>query len=346
MEMAENIVEVTRCKTAGDLLDAIAGTRSLFNSAPPYSWLFRGVARSEYTLTPSALRAGSLERFNLGESDANQIDAEWKVLKALFELGNLRGMPLPEDSHRTRQLVESFHPTLAARDREGDAKWPPSELLPLCGLGQHYGVPTRLLDWSYDPRIAAYFAASGVMSHLQDCTPPIRDAVRRYVSHTEVDWNEDQFDADHHGPIKMMAVWAFNKMFDESLRLRERFAPPAEPVPYETVTIPYATNPNIQAQQGVFTVVRHRYDSNCVDRAPLDETMHAYLRRCFPDVLKTRQSTIPFFFKFELPWQQYGSLLRQLANAGVNASTVFPGFYGVVGAIRERFWCWDAAQTS
>ena len=345
MATATSIVQIETFKTAGDLLDAVAGSRSIFNKGPPYSWLFRGVARSEHTLTPSALRPGTWERFALGASDARQVSVEWKVLKAFFELANLRGMPLPEDSQRMRRLVRSFHPLPTGSGGEGDL-WPDSDLLPLMGLAQHYGVPTRLLDWTFDARVAAYFAARGVMSHVEDVTPPIEEAVRRYVSHTDVPWIGRLFDAIQHGSDKTMAVWAFNKIFDDSLRRRERFAPPTETVPYETVSIPYATNPNVQAQQGVFTVVRHRNDSNFVDREPLDSTMYAYLERCFPDVLKTNQPTIPLFWKLELPWSQYRSLLRQLANAGVNASTVFPGYYGVADAVREKLWSWDVSRSN
>lgn len=41
----------------------------------------------------------------------------------------------------------------------GTAEWPPKELYEALAIAQHHGVPTRLLDFSYDPLIAAYFAA-------------------------------------------------------------------------------------------------------------------------------------------------------------------------------------------
>jgi hypothetical protein len=87
------------------------------------NYLFRGVTSVRHTLIPSVGRQRDGFSYKLS------------IEKALFE-----------------QFKREALPFLAIRP-EGDWEW--------LALAQHYGVPTRLLDWSESPSVSLFFAVWG-----------------------------------------------------------------------------------------------------------------------------------------------------------------------------------------
>ena len=83
--------------------------------------LYRGVDNSDYPLLPSA------GRFGIEDQDA-QLDFEKALLK---------------DFKRGASFYIDYVP-------ENDLEW--------LMLAQHHGLPTRLMDWTYSPLVALFFA--------------------------------------------------------------------------------------------------------------------------------------------------------------------------------------------
>jgi hypothetical protein len=162
-------------------------------------------------------------------------------------------------------------------------------------------LPTPLLDWSTKSVVAAYFAAP-----KKPTTEPkmVVWALRR-------DFIEAGYE---HGNT-------FSNTFDNFVVDGNHWV--------KMETAPRSSNPNLHAQSGLFTTVRgpnaHLW--------PID----AIVQRLVQD--KPARMTPfrgPLMRKLTLPTGIGQRLLWLLANDGVDAASMFPGYDGIVRAMREK----------
>jgi len=165
------------------------------NVGSMYNWNFRGQADSSWKLEHSLLRI--LQGIN---------DRAWA--------GNLEGEILTE-FYIKKDLYLPGHQPHQDADR---ASW--------WAIMQHYSCPTRLLDWSASPYVAAYFAVNNLSEQdgaiwIFNANELNRIMMEKYRDLSVIPDNEQYYDLD--GP--------------DIIR-----------------TIRTLDNPRIAAQQGVFTV--------------------------------------------------------------------------------------------
>lgn len=161
---------------------------------------------------------------------------------------------------------------------------------------QHFGVPTRLLDWSSDPLVATYFAI-------------------------------ESFDSCHDSAVFLVlpeAIYRHQDIYNlNSKEVSEAFGPHIV-----NAMLPPAIDRRIPAQKSIFTF--HPYGNPDGLFTPINERDNVG-NRVFYDGGSER-----VFAKIIIPQEMKIHLLRLLLERGVDRRNLFPGLDGVGSDISMR----------
>ena len=322
-----NIIQQLTYQSAEDFLNDLSYGRKLF-SLKNSSYVFRGQSHSHYELLPSALRSdiSDLNRYltNLTQdapTEQLQILNEASILYDFFKSCDYNGLFLPQ-VERFRNIIFSFFDFKTILQ---DEMWLPEDLFEIAALAQHYGLPTRLLDWTYDINTAIYFALSEFLQKSENQSD--EDYLVIWGLDTKISTKSLFFEAMKNEGEKSIVT------IDEFLiRLTsKRF-------PLRIIRPQYYGNPNLSAQKGVFTLWEVKKnkatDGNDrqVDKRPLDVLLLDFFSS---NEKITTLLTRPILYKILLPNREINKLYHFLKSNHIDASTLFPGYAGVIQSIKE-----------
>jgi hypothetical protein len=266
-------------------------------------WVFRGLTDNRYELKPAIERA------------ANNKTMGWAALEFLV---------LSEFKSRARMHLSAH-------------LIPEDELTWLAQM-QHYAIPTRLLDFTYSPFVALYFAvrdskkdkdrthvrlwaidAKAVKYRFQAVASKARSEERKREGKTTGgrvgigpdDWSTalDNVTAETHGGRTLIA---------ESLSATRTRRTELNRQGAVCATLPPSFNPRLASQQGVFLL-------NCAEELSFNSSL-----------IRMMGSRSGWFKTFDVAAEAISEIEPKLFQMNIHEQSLFPDIEGLAGLIRQK----------
>lgn len=221
-------------------------------------------------------------------------DVSWSLQPGWYRLPTSPAKSVGDEYYSEASLLETFKlraPIYLERIPATDWEW--------LFLMQHYGLPTRLLDWTESSLIALYFAVrdnDGETDAAVWAMSPWglnHESFGKYVL-----FPADDARANDHAPVR------------DGQKLKGRLPLAITPV---------RASQRIAAQRGMFTI--HGREPDALDR------------------IAHRNTAAPHFVRrIVIPRQEIAIVRRELAISGISESLIFPELSGLCREIKREFF--------
>lgn len=215
-----------------------------------------------------------------------QLDSNWKLEPSLQRKCDLKDMKMIE-----KKLINLFNKGAYAYL---DGIMIPTSDIETMIIMQHYGAPTRLLDWSKSPYVAAYFAFENLQSDINNVSIWVVNVERLRHFHNEGKIADIYKNPD--SPNRFEGIQrAINSGVDGLISL-----------------VPRKMDQRMLSQQSVFLMPLN-----------LDKTFYENM-----DYYENAAGELDAFTKITIPYNLRHRVLYELTLMNIDARTLFPGLDG------------------
>ena len=298
--MSVEVVKTIHFKTFEDFWNQVSPLGELGKKLSGF--VYRGEFSSKNKLLPTTLR----DNYVLND-EASQVHHEIDLLCSFYKEANNNGLRVPNN-----KILHGAKPEFIMGY---GLYWISDDFEETAALAQHYGMPTRLLDWTKDVFASFYFASKDILSESK--------IIKNDDSIVIYSLNFDLL-------LYHISLWRF--------RQNDITVYP-KPLPLKFIVPYYSGIPNAVAQVGVFSYSEINLSpvdekSWIIDKTPLDEKLNLLSKEKdsyyeFPD-------NMILLYKFILPKSEAIKMFAFISELGYSYSKLFPGYNSIIKTMEER----------